>query len=129
MEQRLSIVSLGVDDLAAATAFYEKLGWRPSAANSNDQITFFQLGGMILGLYGRQALAEDAPPIWPDRSDNRSIDCHVGDAAETETAFDQAAHVVRLESQVNRITGARLADRSLRREYFDQEEAARHSER
>ncbi|MDD9878203.1 MAG: VOC family protein [Magnetovibrio sp.] len=59
MEQRLSLVSLGVNDLKASTAFYEKLGWRHSAANSNDQITFFQLGGIILGLYGRQALAED----------------------------------------------------------------------
>lgn len=59
MEQRLSLISLGVDDLEASTAFYRKLGWRHSAANSNAQITFFQLGGVILGLYGRQALAED----------------------------------------------------------------------
>lgn len=35
------------------------MGWKRSAANSNDQITFFQLGGIILGLYGRRPLGED----------------------------------------------------------------------
>ncbi len=59
MEQRLSLVSLGVADVAAASDFYERLGWRRSEKNSNEAITFFQLGGIILGLYGRQALAED----------------------------------------------------------------------
>ncbi|MBT6096144.1 MAG: VOC family protein [Rhodospirillaceae bacterium] len=59
MEQRLSLVSLGVADVAAATAFYERLGWQRSVANSNEAITFFQLGGIILGLYGGQALADD----------------------------------------------------------------------
>ncbi len=59
MEQRLSLVSLGVADVAASTAFYERLGWTASSV-SNENITFFQLGGIILGLYGRDALAEDA---------------------------------------------------------------------
>ncbi len=45
--------------MKAARAFYEKLGWRASE-QSNDDVTFFQAGGMILGLYGRAALAEDA---------------------------------------------------------------------
>lgn len=59
MDQRLSLVTLGVADMAASRAFYEVLGWRASA-QSNDEVTFFQAGGMILGLYGRAALAEDA---------------------------------------------------------------------
>jgi predicted lactoylglutathione lyase len=59
MEQRLSLVTLGVVDVAAATAFYERMGWRRSKANSNEHVTFFQLGGIILGLYGTQALADD----------------------------------------------------------------------
>lgn len=59
MEQRLSVVSLGVADLAASRTFYERLGWSASPA-SNDQIVFFQLGGIVLGLYGRSALAADA---------------------------------------------------------------------
>ena len=60
MEQRLSLVSLGVDDLKVSRAFYEKLGWKASPKNSNDNIVFFQLGGIVLGLYGRKALAEEA---------------------------------------------------------------------
>ena len=59
MEQRLSIVTLGVADVAASTAFYQHLGWQPSEANSNDAITFFQAGGLIFALYGRAALAKD----------------------------------------------------------------------
>ncbi|MCB9960393.1 MAG: VOC family protein [Rhodospirillaceae bacterium] len=59
MEQRLSLVTLGVADLARARAFYERLGW-PAAASGNEQVAFFNLGGIVLGLYGRTALAEDA---------------------------------------------------------------------
>ena len=59
MDPRISLVTLGVADKKAARAFYEKLGWRASE-QSNDDVTFFQAGGMILGLYGRAALAEDA---------------------------------------------------------------------
>lgn len=59
MEPRISLITLGVADMAVSRAFYEALGWRASA-QSNDEVTFFQAGGMILGLYGRAALAEDA---------------------------------------------------------------------
>jgi catechol 2,3-dioxygenase-like lactoylglutathione lyase family enzyme len=59
MDARISLVTLGVADMKAARRFYEKLGWQASG-QSNDDVTFFQAGGMILGLYGRKALAEDA---------------------------------------------------------------------
>lgn len=59
MEPRLSLVTLGVADIATARAFYERLGWRASSA-SNESVTFFQLGGLALGLFGRGALAADA---------------------------------------------------------------------
>ncbi|MCA8907157.1 MAG: VOC family protein, partial [Rhodospirillaceae bacterium] len=59
MEQRLSLVTLGVADLARARSFYQRLGW-PEAASGNEQVAFFNLGGIVLGLYGRTALAEDA---------------------------------------------------------------------
>jgi len=67
MEQRISIVTLGVSDVLASTAFYERLGWKRSEESSNDQISFFQMGGIIFGLFGRDALAEDAqlPPGDP----------------------------------------------------------------
>ena len=59
MQGRINIVTLGVADMARARAFYEKLGFTASPA-SQASVTFFQLGGMALSLYGRAALAEDA---------------------------------------------------------------------
>lgn len=59
MEQRLSFVTLGVKDMPRARAFYEKLGWRASP-KSNEHVTFFQANGLVVGLYGWDALAEDA---------------------------------------------------------------------
>ncbi|HEY1450982.1 MAG TPA: VOC family protein [Solirubrobacteraceae bacterium] len=59
MEQRLSVVTLGVDDLKRARAFYEGLGWR-SNAGEGDDVVFFQVGGSVLSLWGRGQLAEDS---------------------------------------------------------------------
>ncbi|MCA9774612.1 MAG: VOC family protein, partial [Myxococcales bacterium] len=59
MEPRISLVTLGVRDLARSRAFYERLGWKVGGP-SNESVTFFQAGGMILGLHGLDALAEDA---------------------------------------------------------------------
>ncbi len=59
MEQRLSVVTLGVQDLARARAFYEGLGWRASGI-SNDGIVFFQLNGMVFSLFSKPELAKDA---------------------------------------------------------------------
>ena len=59
MEQRLSLVTLGVSDLARSRAFYEALGWKTGAA-PDDDVVFFQAGGMIVALWGRDQLAEDS---------------------------------------------------------------------
>lgn len=60
MEQRLTMVTLGVADLAASTQFYEeKFGWK-KLGTSNENITFFQLNGIILSLFPKEKLAEDA---------------------------------------------------------------------
>jgi catechol 2,3-dioxygenase-like lactoylglutathione lyase family enzyme len=59
VEQRLSLVTIGVADLARARAFYEALGWRTGAAPADD-VVFFQSGGMIVALWGRDQLAEDS---------------------------------------------------------------------
>jgi uncharacterized protein len=59
MEQRVSLVTLGVRDLRGARAFYEALGWRTNAA-PDDDVVFFQAGGMIVALWGRAELAEDS---------------------------------------------------------------------
>jgi hypothetical protein len=59
MEQRLSLVTLGVRDLAVSRAFYQRLGWTESPAG-NEQVAFFQCGGLVFALWGRDALTEDA---------------------------------------------------------------------
>ena len=58
MEQRISLITLGVADVAAARAFYERLGWR--AAFEIEETVFFQAGGMVLTLWGRAKLADDS---------------------------------------------------------------------
>ena len=55
---RISIVSLGVSDLKAATKFYQSLGWEKSAM-SQESISFMKGSNIILGLYSREALAQD----------------------------------------------------------------------
>jgi len=60
MEQRISLITLGVDDLARARRFYEEgLGWRVGMAVEGE-VAFFQLNGLILSLYSRADLAQDA---------------------------------------------------------------------
>jgi uncharacterized protein len=59
MEQRLSLVTLGVADLEVARDFYRNLGWIESSA-SGDDVIFFQMPGMIVGLWDRKSLAEDS---------------------------------------------------------------------
>ena len=59
MEQRISLVTLGVADLERARRFYEALGWKTNAAPGDD-VVFFQSGGMILALWGREQLTEDS---------------------------------------------------------------------
>ncbi|HUF86891.1 MAG TPA: VOC family protein [Thermohalobaculum sp.] len=58
MDQRVSLITLGVADIARASAFYEALGWQ-RAAESLDEIAFFQLAGQVLALYPRKLMAED----------------------------------------------------------------------
>lgn len=59
MEQRVSLITLGVADLERARGFYEGgLGWRPTQALEG--VCFYQLPGIALALFGRDALAEDA---------------------------------------------------------------------
>jgi predicted lactoylglutathione lyase len=59
VEQRLSLVTLGVRDLQRARAFYEAVGWRTRAEPADD-VVFFQAGGMIVALWSRKSLAEDS---------------------------------------------------------------------
>jgi uncharacterized protein len=62
VEQRISIATLAAQDLDALTGFYERLGWR--AGFRNEEVTFFQLNGVVLGLWHRDhfAAAVGVPP-------------------------------------------------------------------
>ncbi|MBC8757246.1 VOC family protein [Kordia sp. YSTF-M3] len=60
MQQRVTIIGLGVTNLEVSTAFYiEKFGWK-KMKSSNEHISFFQLNGLLLSLYPKDKLAEDA---------------------------------------------------------------------
>lgn len=59
MKPRVSVVTLGVTDLARSRAFYEALGWT-STSKPEDDVAFFQSGGMVLALWDRDELAKDS---------------------------------------------------------------------
>ena len=59
MDQRVSVITLGVDDLAYARRFYEALGWH-TEAGPGDDVVFFQAGGLIVSLWDRTKLADDS---------------------------------------------------------------------
>jgi len=58
VDQRISLVTLGVADVSSAAAFYERLGWRRTL--DLGETVFFQLGCLVLGLWGRSLLAVDS---------------------------------------------------------------------
>jgi catechol 2,3-dioxygenase-like lactoylglutathione lyase family enzyme len=58
MDQRISLVTLGVADVGRARAFYEALGW--SGESPDGEVVFFQAGGMVVALWSREKLAEDS---------------------------------------------------------------------
>ncbi|RAO45779.1 hypothetical protein GAR06_03297 [Micromonospora saelicesensis] len=57
MEQRISLITLGVADVARAKAFYQQLGWQGQEV---EETVFFQAGGLALVLWSRDKLAADA---------------------------------------------------------------------
>jgi uncharacterized protein len=71
MEQRVSIITLGVANLERSREFYEHIGWRRSMLQS-EGIVFFQAGGVAVALYRREELAKDAN-VSPDGSGFQGI--------------------------------------------------------
>ena len=59
MEQRVSLITLGVRDLERARTFYGGLGWS-ARDDENDDVVFFQAGGMVVALWDRGSLAADS---------------------------------------------------------------------
>jgi catechol 2,3-dioxygenase-like lactoylglutathione lyase family enzyme len=81
------MLTLGVADVARSTAFYESLGWRRSSASTAD-VTFFAMEGSVLGLFGREALAEDVTSSAAG-SGFRGVTCalNCGDRDEVDAVF------------------------------------------
>ena len=81
MERRISLITLGVDDVKRARAFYEAMGLQASSA-SQDDVAFFQVGGMALGLWSWKSLAEDAKVASDGTGFRRVVVAHNVRAAE-----------------------------------------------
>lgn len=89
MEQRLNVLTLGVEDVARATEFYGRLGWTVSFTDGD--IAMFQAGPMIISLWSRTKLAEDsgvAPPTseWG----GFTLGYAVGESAEVDVLCGEA---------------------------------------
>lgn len=90
MDPRINLITLGVDDMARSRAFYETLGWKASS-QSNDDVTFFQAGGSIFGLYGRAGLADDAKAEnTPAGFRGVSVSYNARDRAEVDAVLAEA---------------------------------------
>jgi catechol 2,3-dioxygenase-like lactoylglutathione lyase family enzyme len=83
VEQRLSLITLGVTDLARSRAFYEGLGWETGAAPGDD-VVFFQAGGMVVALWDRAQLAEDSGVDDPGGSAGFTLAHNVREPAEVD---------------------------------------------
>lgn len=92
MEQRVSLITLGVDDLARARQFYEDgLGWTPHHKSEGD-IAFYQLPGMGLALFPRAALLEDAKlPADTPRGAILSLALNARSTDEVDAIFAEVA--------------------------------------
>lgn len=90
MRQCINMVTLGVASVAGSAAFYERLGWRRHPA-SMAELAVFEMGGVVLGLFGRRDLAEDAA-VADDGSGFRAVTlaCNMPDAAAVDAALREA---------------------------------------
>ena len=89
MEQRLSLVTLGVSDLGRARRFYEALGWQSGAA-PDDDVVFFRAGGTVLALWGRAELAEDSGVEDTGGWGGVTLAHNVRSPAEVDAVIDEA---------------------------------------
>jgi hypothetical protein len=88
MEQRISLITLGVADVKRARAFYERLGWRGQEV---EETVFFQAGGLALVLWGRDKLA---------------LDCGIDDGHGAGFGGIAIAHNVRSQAEVDDLIAA-----------------------
>ena len=90
MEQRLSLVTLGVADVGRAVGFYEALGWKADNDWRAQGVAFFQCGGMAVALWSREELAADSTVDDPGGWGGVTVAYNVRSPAEVDAALDQA---------------------------------------
>jgi uncharacterized protein len=89
VQPRLTVVTLGVSDLGRARRFYEALGWRSPCEPESD-VVFFQSGGMVLALWGREQLAEDSVVEDSGGWGGVTLAHNVGSPEEVDRVIEQA---------------------------------------
>ena len=87
MEQRVSLITLGVADLDRARRFYEALGW---SGSPDDDVVFFQAGGMIVALWDRGKLAQDSTVDDPGGWGGVTLAHNVASPQEVDAVLAQA---------------------------------------
>src|SRR5258706_7586109 len=98
MQQRVSLITLGVADLERARAFYEAMGW-VSHTGPEEGVVFFQTGGSVLALWGRNDLAEDSVIEDSGGFGGIVLAYNAGSPAEVDAVIEEArparAHIPR----------------------------------
>lgn len=91
IKPRINLITLGVADMPRSRNFYEALGFEASSAG-NDSVTFFDANGIVLSLYGHEALAEDArlAPDPPQQFRGVALAWNAGSEAEVDTIIAHA---------------------------------------
>lgn len=89
MRQRVTVITLGVRDLARARAFYEALGWETGAAPADD-VVFFGAGDMVLSLWDRGRLAQDSCVEDADGWGGVTLALNLGSPEEVDAAIEEA---------------------------------------
>jgi predicted lactoylglutathione lyase len=89
VRQRVSLITLGVADLARSRGFYEALGWT-TGAEPGDDVVFFQAGEMVLALWDRARLAEDSAVEDSSGWGGVTLALNFGSPAEVDAAIEEA---------------------------------------
>jgi uncharacterized protein len=92
MDQRLSLITLGVADVSRAQAFYEALGWKMDGGvdDETDHVAFFQAAGVIVALWGRDKLATDSGVEDPGGWGGITLAYNVNSPEEVDAVLEEA---------------------------------------
>ena len=90
MDQRISLITLGVSDLDRSVGFYEALGWKPGNDWRAQDVAFFQCGGIAVALWSREELAADSTVADSGGWGGVTIAYNVGSPAEVDAVVAEA---------------------------------------